>query len=133
MSCMKSEESRYFGDWFRIGAKEIERAKRLLEDGDLDAAGFNIQQAVEKYIKGYLLSKGWELRRIHNLDILLNDAMDYEPSLDEYRQDCIKITHYYVEDRYPFTVASELTKEEIKESLQVAKKLIKKIVSLTEE
>ncbi len=130
---MKNEESKYFGDWFRIGGKEIERAERLFEDGDLNGAGFNIQQAVEKYIRGYLLSKGWELRRIHNLDILLNYAIDHEPLLEEYRRDCIKITHYYVEDRYPFTAASVLTSEEIEESLQVAKKFIKKIVSSTEK
>lgn len=52
---MRREESRYPQDWFRIGDKELKRARNLLNLGDLEGAGFNIQQAVEKYLKGYLL------------------------------------------------------------------------------
>ena len=61
---MKYEESDYPQDWFRIGDKEFKRSKNLLGLGDIEGAGFNIQQAVEKYLKGYLLSQGWRLRRI---------------------------------------------------------------------
>jgi len=47
---MLREESSYPEDWIKIGDKELERARNLLKLGDLDGAGFNIQQAVEKYI-----------------------------------------------------------------------------------
>ncbi len=53
---MRHEESSYPQDWFRVGNKELNRARYLLNGGDLDGTGFNIQQAVEKYLKGYLLS-----------------------------------------------------------------------------
>jgi HEPN domain-containing protein len=76
---MGAEESRYWKDWFTIGDRELRRAANLLSLADLPGAAFNVQQAVEKYLKGYLLSKGWELRRIHNLEILLNEAARYEP------------------------------------------------------
>lgn len=124
---MLREESRYPKDWFRIGNKELKRALYLLNVKDLEGAGFNIQQAIEKYLKGYLLSKGWELRWIHDLEILLNEAIKYDTSFGEFRNACQKITHYYVEDRYPFMVTSELTEREIKESLTAAKNLIVKI------
>ncbi len=127
---MRQHESVYPQDWFKIGAKELERADNLLGLGDLQGAGFNIQQAVEKYLKGFLLSKGWKLRRVHDLETLLNEALDYEASFEGFRQECLKITDYYLEERYPFTIASELTPEEVKRSLQTAKEMIDKISTL---
>ena len=128
---MQHEESVYPEDWFKIGDKELTRAKNLLNLGDLEGAGFNIQQAVEKYLKGYLLSKGWKLRKVHELETLLNESIFYEPSFEEFRDACLKATEYYIEDRYPFTVDSQLTEEEIRESLSYAEKIIDKIKGLT--
>lgn len=127
---MKRGESLYPKDWFNIGAKELKRAENLLKLDDLEGAGFNIQQAIEKYLKGYLLSKGWKLRRVHELETLLNDVIDYEPSFEEFREGCLKITDYYVEERYPFIVTSEITKEEIMDSLHLAKRIVDKILKL---
>ena len=127
---MRREESQYPEDWFRIGRKELERAKNLLGLGDLDGAGFNMQQAVEKFLKGYLLSKGWELERTHDLELLLNEAISYDPSLEEFRAACLRMTEYYVEERYPFTVVSELGEEEIRESLSTAEELINRLREL---
>jgi HEPN domain-containing protein len=91
---MRRKESLYPKDWFRIGAKELKRAENLLKLKDLTGAGFNIHQAVEKYLKGFLLSKGWELRRIHELEVLLNEAIVYEPSFEQFRDACLLITDF---------------------------------------
>ena len=130
---MEFKESKYFQDWYKIGEKDIKRAKKLLDWGDLEGAGFNIQQAVEKYLKGFLLSRGWMLRRIHNLETLLEDAIIYEASLEKFRIDCQKATYYYIKERYPLLVVSELTQEEVKGSLESANKLISKIVNMTKK
>ncbi|MBM4046326.1 MAG: HEPN domain-containing protein [Planctomycetes bacterium] len=127
---MQREESRYPADWFQIGDKELVRARNLFQLRDLDGAGFNIQQAVEKYLKGYLLSKGWQLRRIHELEPLLNEAVAHDSFLEQFRGACQRITDYYIEERYPFFVASNLTEEEIRESLTAAEKLITRIRGL---
>lgn len=124
---MKRDESRYPQDWFRIGDRELKRAQNLLSLEDLEGAGFNAQQAIEKYLKGYLLSQGWELRRVHDLETLLNEVITYDPSLEEFRAACQKITQYYVEERYPFTMSSEITEGEIMESLAIAERMIDKI------
>jgi HEPN domain-containing protein len=126
---MPPEESRYPEDWFRIGDKELKRARLLLKEGDLDGAGFNLQQALEKYLKGFLLGKGWTLRRIHDLETLLNDAIRFDPSLEQFRAPCRKISQYYIEDRYPFTVSSELKEEELRESLAFTETLVAQIRS----
>jgi len=124
---MQREESRYPNDWFRIGGKELKRAEYLLDTSDLDGASFNIHQAVEKFLKGYLLSKGWKLRRIHDLEILINEAVKYDPSFEKFRIPCQKINLYYMEERYPFVFASELNEHEVKDSLVAARDIIVKI------
>jgi len=81
---LPSEESTLPADWFRIAEKDLRRVAVQLEARDPEAAGFFLQQALEKYLKGFLLGHGWELKRIHSLDTLLNDALQYAPSLEEF-------------------------------------------------
>jgi HEPN domain-containing protein len=124
---MKPRESGYPNDWMKIGEKDIKRARRLLDMGDAEGAGFHLQQALEKYLKAYLLSRGWKLRRIHDLETLINEAVVIDASFEEYRVACRKITQYYIEERYPVAASSELTDKEVRESLAVAERLIVKI------
>jgi len=77
---MPREESLYPTDWLRIAEKDLGRTGHLLSMQDPEAAGFYLQQAVEKFLKAFLLSKGWKLERIHDLEALLNAALAYDPS-----------------------------------------------------
>jgi HEPN domain-containing protein len=43
---MPRPDSGYPADWFRIGERDLDRAKRLLADEDYPGAAFNLQQAV---------------------------------------------------------------------------------------
>ncbi len=124
---MPPEESVYPADWLRIAEKDLARVNRLIEDRDPEAAGFYLQQAVEKFLKAFLLSKGWELRRIHDLQALLNDALKYDPTLEIFRKACQKITAFYIVERYPFVVAAGLTEDDVRTSLEQVKGLIEKI------
>ena len=94
-------ESQYPQDWFRIAGEDLRRVAKRLAERDADDAAFRLQQAVEKYLKGYLLSKGWTLRRIHDVEELLNDAQRYEPQFERYRVLCQRIVGYYFVERYP--------------------------------
>jgi hypothetical protein len=38
---------------------------------------------LEKFLKAFLLSRGWELERIHDLEALLNAALVYDSSFFE--------------------------------------------------
>lgn len=128
---MPPKDSLYPQDWFRIAAKDLKRAEHLLSLDDPEGVGYHLQQAVEKYLKGFLLSKGWELKRIHDLEVLLNDALKYEITLEQFRSLCQKISGYYVIDRYPLPSAASLTKKEVQLSMDEAKKLIKRLKALT--
>jgi HEPN domain-containing protein len=56
---MPRNESLYPVDWLRIAEKDFVRAQHLLSIHDSEASGFYFQQAVEKFLKAFLLSKGW--------------------------------------------------------------------------
>jgi HEPN domain-containing protein len=128
---MPPKDSLYPKDWFRIAEKDFKRAKHLLSVDDPEGAGYHLQQAVEKYLKGFLLSKGWKLKRIHDLEVLLNDALKYEKALEKYRNLCQKITGYYIIERYPLPSAPTLTTEEVQESIVEAEELIQRFNGLT--
>ena len=128
---MPPKDSLYPQDWFRLAAKDFKRAEHLLNVDDPEGAGYHLQQAVEKYLKGFLLSKGWKLKRIHDLEVLLNDALKYEKALEKYRSLCQKITGYYMIDRYPLPAAPTLTNEEVQESVAEAEQFIQRLKGLT--
>ncbi len=84
-----------------------------------------LQQAVEKYLKGFLLAKESKARRTHDLLELLDDAIPFLPELASFEAVCIRLTEYYTEQRYPPPlVASVITREEVLHSLAEAQELI---------
>ena len=129
---MPPKESHYPRDWFRIAEKDFKRAEQLVKLDDAEGAGYNLQQAVEKYLKGFLLSKGWKLKRVHDLEVLLNDALQYEPTLEEFRGLCQTITDYFLLDRYPLPISITLTIRQVESSKDQAQQLIAKLQALTE-
>ena len=124
---MPREESLYPADWLRIAEKDLGRVEHLLDVHDPEAAGFFLQQAVEKFLKAFLLTRGWELERIHDLEVLLNETLAYDPSLEPFRAVCQKITGFYFVERYPFVVEAGLTEEDVRTSLEQVRGLIEKL------
>ena len=121
---MPHEEPQYPKDWLRVAEKDLGRVSSLLAISDPQAAGFFLQQAVEKFLKAFLLSKGWILQRTHDLEALLNHGLAYLPSLETYRAACQKISGFYVVDRYPPFTEVGLTEEDVRTSLNQAEGLI---------
>lgn len=122
------KESLYPKDWFRKGDEDLLAAGALMITGNVGIAAFHLQQALEKYLKGYLLSRNWKLRRIHDLEELLDDAIKLKPSFETYRPLCQTVTEYYIEDRYPFNISSEFKKDELEKVISEAKKFIAEIL-----
>ncbi len=96
----------------------------MLEKDDAEAAGFFLQQSLEKYLKAFLLQQGWKLRKIHELDTLLYDAKEFNPSLNNYLDLCERVSGYYFAERYPPLCALELTSEDIQKDINDAEKFI---------
>ena len=125
---MPLEESLYPQDWFGKARQDVRTVEILLrEGGDAEIAGFHLQQAVEKYLKGYLLAQGWELQRIHNLEVLLNEAVRFESEMERFRELCEEATDFYTLERYPFFASSGITSEDVSRLLPSLRQLIEQI------
>lgn len=115
---MPPEQYGYPMDWLRIAERDLSRVNRCLRDDDVEAAGFFLQQAVEKFLKAFLLSKGWRLRRLHDLEVLLDDAAEYDADLERFRPLCQQVTGYYLIERYPMVGVSSPGEAELVSALQ---------------
>ena len=124
---MIGEESRYPMDWLVIAERDLHRVGRSLDDDDSGVAGFFLQQAAEKSLKAVLLHHGWSLRRIHDLKALLDDAVQFDPELEDYRSLCERISIYYLVERYPFTVGLGPNHTEIVNGLRQVRELVARI------
>ena len=125
---MPLDESHYPSDWVRIAEKDFLRVKRLLDIDDPNAAGFYLQQSVEKFLKAFLLKSGWRLRKIHDLEALLNEAIKFSPSLERYRSICQKISGFYLIERYPLLVEGGLYESDVTEALPEVEHLIRDVL-----
>lgn len=124
---MSDKESSLPEDWFKKGDEDKQAVRILLEHGgSISVVAYLIQQMLEKYIKGFLLSKGWNLKRTHDLEELIDKMVEFDPSFEDFREICQIATAFYFLERYPF-FSGELTSEEVENAYLEALKLIGKI------
>lgn len=112
-------------EWIRIARKDWRRADRNLKDRDAEAAGFFLQQSLEKYLKAFLLKHNWKLRKIHELDALLDEASKFQHDVETYRDLCERVSGYYMAERYPPLSDFELSVADIRRDLKEAREFVK--------
>lgn len=121
---MRETDSTLPQDWFAQGDLDLKAAEILLDQGGpLSVVAFHIQQAVEKYLKGFLLSTGWTLRRIHDLELLLQEALSRDADFAPFLPFCQRATEYYIETRYPLGIQSPLQEDVLKQDLDTAREI----------
>ncbi len=112
-------------EWILVARKDWRRAQRNLKDQDSEAAGFFLQQSLEKYLKAFLLKHDWKLRKIHELDALLDEASKHQQALESFRDLCERVSGYYFAERYPPLSDFELSSADIRKDLNEAREFIK--------
>jgi HEPN domain-containing protein len=129
---MTEELKEYIRKWLIKAEHDILNAQTVIEHNPiiLDTACFHCQQAVEKYLKAFLVFKGIAIERTHDLDFLLDICAQHDQ--DFLNHDIKDLNDFAVEIRYPDTFLSP-SLEETKEYLQIAlniKELISKKIKL---
>lgn len=92
----------YVKNWFERGDNDLKAAEILFkEGGSPNTVCFHSQQAVEKYLKGFLAHYEKHVRKIHDLDALLKACIEVVPDFKTLKEDIIFLSRFYTESRYP--------------------------------
>jgi HEPN domain-containing protein len=118
------QESLYPGDWRAVARQDWHRIHVMLADGDADGAGLFLQQALEKFLKAYLLARGWKLKKVHTLQSLLDEATVHDQDLLSFRDLCERVSAFYMVERYPSLGEEGLELEEVQRLLHAARALL---------
>jgi HEPN domain-containing protein len=112
-------------EWVSRAERDFEEAKFLFDhDRPPEDVAFFLYQAVEKYLKGFLINNGWELEKIHDLVKLVKDAAKFDKSFEKFIPLTEEMADYYIESRYPVGYLVVYTKNEIEKSIKDVEMLI---------
>lgn len=122
---MSEKAPSYPQEWLAIARRDWQRVQIGLANQDAPMGGFFLQQCLEKYLKAWLLARGWALRRTHELDVLLEDAIPFDPGLDKFRGLCERLSGYYMLERYPPLSGQSLGMTALRQDLPEARSFIR--------
>lgn len=113
-------------EWIKKAEEDCLVANRELraEPPASEAVCFHAQQCIEKYMKAILQENEVEFEKIHDLDVLLGQCIDFLPGLEDFRDELIKLSTYAVDVRYP---GFDVSKEEAAECVKIMEKISKVI------
>ncbi len=115
-------------EWFERGDHDLESAKILFGNKKyFDVVLFHIHQAVEKYLKGFLIFKGWELKKIHDIELLITEVISFDVGFQKYLDFGRKLTTFYYEERYPPGPISSYSREEVGEMLETTEEIVNRL------
>lgn len=113
-------------DWLRKADSDSRSAEILARDAQppTDTICFHCQQAVEKYLKGYLALKDIDFIKSHDLDYLLKLCIDSDADFETYRETVLILNKYGIEPRYPADIPVYYSLEEAKKAIDLTEKII---------
>ncbi|MBN1798032.1 MAG: HEPN domain-containing protein [Spirochaetales bacterium] len=95
----------YVKAWIIKANNDMRAATILLESGEKDlpndAICFHCQQAVEKYLKAFLVFKSERINLTHNLADLVKACMKHDERFKEILEKAEMLTPFAIEIRYP--------------------------------
>ena len=121
---MSLPNPKHIQEWRAYARQDWKRMLLHLAHSDPSAAGLFLEQAVEKYLKGYLLARGWPLNRTHALPLLLAEATRHDSALSRFLGLTEHVADYYFVNRYPESGAGLPSSDEIQSDAREAQQLI---------
>jgi len=98
---MKTDENNP-EDWYRSAKVRLGSADRLYPlEGSSESVVELLQESAERFLKGYLISKGWTLSRVHDLGALIAEAQKYDEGFGEYADFADELTDQFWAMHYP--------------------------------
>jgi HEPN domain-containing protein len=110
-------------EWLRYAEGDLLVAEREMQTPSpvYHTVCFLCQSATEKFLKGFLISRGWSLEKTHDIVELLGWCADYDAELAGLIAEGSLLNEYIVAGRYPGDIAAEqIGPAEAQEALEAA-------------
>lgn len=118
-------DSSIISEWLKKADEDLGFAESSLRNGSEFYAQicFHFQQAAEKYLKTFIISKQLPFNKVHDLVNLLKTCAEHDPTLAALKEDCITLNSAYIETRYPIHWPTDYSKEAAEQSLAAAQSI----------
>lgn len=118
-------KNKLFKEWIIKAQNDLESAQILFrEKGPADTLCFHCHQAIEKYLKAFLVYYQIEFLKIHDLWKIAKEVAKKDKDILEFEKELKTLNAYYIESRYPSEVLS-YSREECKQILKIAEEIAK--------
>ena len=88
--------------WLDLAQEDLKICDILLHEGALPRGiCFHAQQVAEKYLKGYIAYQNKNIRKVHDLEELLQECVSYDPEFNELKEVTVFLNGFYEKTRYP--------------------------------
>ena len=125
-------------EWIQIADDDLYAAQMLNElvRKPNEIICYHCAQAIEKYLKGYLMFNDIIPQKTHNLLVLLELCIEKDNFFENIKAECGIMNRYTNEIRYPHRI--EIKVEDVNYSIKVAERIkdiepIKKIIEIINE
>ncbi len=99
---MNKNNDQLYKEWLQKAQNDMKAAEILYQEkGPSDTLCFHCHQAVEKYLKGFLVFNHKEFPKTHDLVFLINLCEEVDKDLKKIKKKAAILNRYYIESRYP--------------------------------
>jgi HEPN domain-containing protein len=108
---MNEETKQYIRQWIAKAGDDLIVIDKLTQFEVIatSAVCFHCQEVVEKYLKAYLIAKGVEIKKTHNIEFLLAECEEYDADFGSI--DPKDLNDFGVDVRYPGDIYSPSAEE----------------------
>jgi HEPN domain-containing protein len=107
------------GEWIRFAQMDYDHVLKTVETHypiPIEIVCYHCQQSVEKILKAFIIMKDGSLTKTHDLDVLLEQCIQYSSDFDRFAAACEKLSTYAAQTRYPSDI--ELTEAEMRQAIK---------------
>jgi len=120
----------YVKNWFARAGEDMELIQAISRETSVspNVICFHAQQAGEKYLKGFLAHHDLHVRKVHDLEVLVEDCKSVDKTFEELRDEARLLNNFYIESRYPDNYM-EFSIQNAKDGFESAKRIKEFVLS----
>lgn len=117
-------------NWLAQSEEDLLWAQASFRENIWRGTCFASQQAAEKALKAYLLSRNELITKIHDLVVLNQKCINLDQQFSDLETACSELSPYYISSRYPDVAQFEEYSEAIaKKAVECAKSIVEFVKS----